>query len=77
MSKHLPTDNFQKYGNDTITESIIDKVLRIQDYSNIGCVLLVDLTFPDNYEKKSWYFPFLSVNKTINPQNFTKYMKKH
>ena len=77
MSFHLPTGNFQIYENNSITESFIDKVLNTHDCSNTGYILTVDLIYPDNNKYKSKNFPFCPENKSINPDNYTEYMKEH
>ena len=77
MLFHLPTGNFQIYENNSITESFINKVLNTHDCSNTGYVLIVDLTYPDNIKYKSKNFPFSPENKTINPDNYTEYMREH
>ena len=77
MVMHLPTGNFQIYENNSITKSFIIKVLSTHDCSNIGYVLIVDLIYPDNIKYKSKNFPFCPENKTINPDNYTEYMKEH
>ena len=77
MLFHLPTGNFQIYENDSITQSFIDKVLNTHDCSNTGYVLIVDLIYPDNIKYKSKNFPFCPENKTIDPDNYTEYMKEH
>ena len=77
MLFHLPTGNFQIYENNSITEFFINKVLKTHDCSNIGYVLIVDLIYPDNIKYKSKNFPFCPENKTINPDNYTEYMKEH
>ena len=77
MLFHLPTGNFQIYENNSITESFIDKVLNTHDCNNVGYVLIVDLIYPDIIEYKSKNFPFCPENKTINPDNYTEYMKEH
>ena len=77
MLLYLPTGNFQIYENSSIAESFINKVLSTHDCSNIGYVLIVDLIYPDNNKYKSKNFPFCPQNKTINPDNYTEYMKEH
>ena len=77
MLFHLPTGNFQIYENDSITESFINKVLNTHDCSNIGYVLIVDLIYPDNIKYKTKNFPLCPENKTIDPVNYTQYMKEH
>ena len=77
MLFHLPTGNFQIYENDSITESFINKVLNTHDCCDTGYVLIVDLMYPDNIKYKSKNFPFCPENKTIDPVNYTEYMKEH
>ena len=77
MLFHLPTGNFQIYENDSITESFINQVLNTHDCSNTGYVLIVDLIYPDNIKYKSRNFPYCPENKTIDPVNYTEYMKEH
>ena len=77
MLQYLPTGNFQIYENNSIMESFINKVLNTHDCSNTGYVLIVDLIYPDNLKYKSKNFPFCPENKTINPDNYTEYMKEH
>ena len=77
MLFHLPTGNFQIYENNSITESFIKEVLNTHDCSNTGYVLIVDLIYPDNIKYKTKNFPFCPENKTINPVNFTEYMREH
>ena len=47
------------------------------DFSNIGYVLIVDLIYPDNIKNNSINFAFCPQNKSINPDNYTEYMKEH
>ena len=77
MLQYLPTGNFQIYENNSITESLINKVLNTHDCSNTGYVLIIDLTYPNNIKYKTKNFPLCSENKTINPDNYTEYMKEH
>ena len=77
MLFHLPTGNFQIYENDLIAESFINRVLNTHDCSNTGYILIVDLIYPDKIKYKSKNFPFCPENKTINPDNYTEYMKEH
>ena len=77
MLFHLPTGNFQIYENGSITESFINKVLNTHDCSDTGYILIVDLIYPDNIKYKSKNLPFCPENKTINPDNYTDYMKEH
>ena len=77
MLFHLPTGNFKIYENDLITESFINQVLNTHDCSDTGYVLIVDLIYPDNIKYKSKNFPLCPENKTIDPVNYTEYMKEH
>ena len=77
MLLYRPTGNFQIYENNSITKSFINKVISTHDCSNIGYVLIEDLIYPDNFKYKSKNFPFCPENKTINPDNYTEYMKDH
>ena len=77
MLFHLPTGNFQIYENNSITESFSNKVLNTHDCSNTGYVLIVDLIYPPNIKYKTKNFPLCPENKTINPDNYTDYMKEH
>ena len=77
MLFHLPTGNFQIYENNSITESFINKVLNTHDCSNTGYILIVDLIYPDNIKYKTKNFPLCPENKTIDPNNYTQYMKEH
>ena len=77
MLQHLPIGNFKIYENNSITETFINKVISTHDCSNIRYLLIVDLMFPDNIKYKSKNFPFCPENKTINPDNYTEYIKEH
>ena len=77
MLLQLPTGNFQINEKNSNTESFINKVLNTKDCSNTGYVLLVDLIYPGNNKNKSKNSPFCPENKTINPDNYTEYMKEH
>ena len=46
------------------------------DDCDIGYLLQVDLTYPDNIKEKTKVFPFCPENKEINPDNFFDFMKK-
>ena len=77
MLQHLPTGIFQIYENNSITKSFINKVLNTHDCNNIGYVLIVDLIYPDNIKYKPKNFPYCPQNKSINPDNYTEFMKEH
>ena len=71
MSEPLPYDEI-KFDNNVNLEDI----LNTPDDSDIGYLIEVDLTYPDNIKEKTKNFPFAPMNKTINPDNFNDYMKE-
>ena len=71
MSQYLPYDEI-KFDNTVKLEDI----LNTPDDSNIGYLIEVDLTYPDNIKEKTKNFPFAPMNKKINPDNFNDYMKE-
>ena len=71
MSQYLPYDEI-KFDNITKLEDIINT----SDDSNIGYFIEVDLTYPNKIKEKTKNFPFASMNKKINPDNFNDYMKE-
>ena len=71
MSESLPYDEI-KFDNIVKLEDI----LNTPDDSDIGYFIEVDLKYPDNIEEKTKHFPFAPLNKKINPDNFSDYMKK-
>ena len=62
MSQPLPFDEL-KFDNNVKLEDI----LNTPDDSNIGYIIEVDLTYPNNMKEKTKNFPFAPVNKKINP----------
>ena len=72
MSQMLPYDEL-KFDRNVKLEDI----LNTPDDSNIGYLLEVDLTYPDNKKEKTKNFPFASVNKKNNLDNFSDYMKEN
>ena len=54
----------------------LEDILTTPDDSGIGFFIEVDLTYPDNLKEKTKNFPFAPVNKKINPDNFSDYMKE-
>ena len=72
MSQYLPYDEI-KFDNNITLEDIINT----PDDSDIGYFVEVDLKYPDNIKQKTKNFPFASVNKKINPDNFSDYMKEN
>ena len=71
MSIPLPFDEI-KFDKNVKLEDI----LNTPDDSDIGYFVEVDLTYADNIKKKTKNFPFAPVNKKINPDKFSGYMKE-
>ena len=71
MSQPLPYDEI-KYDNNNKLEDI----LNTPDDSDIGYLIEVDLKYSDNIKEKTKNFPFAPVNKKINPDKFSDYMKE-
>ena len=71
MSQSLPYDE-NKFDNNVNLEDI----LNTPDDSNIGYLIEVDLKYPDKIKEKTKKFPFALVNKKIDPENFSYYMKQ-
>ena len=72
MSQYLPYDEI-KFDNNVTLEDIINT----PDDNDIGYFVEVDLIYPNNIKQKTKNFPFASVNKKINPDNFSDYMKEN
>ena len=70
MSQSLPYDEI-KFDNNVKLEGIINT----PDDSDIGYFIEVDLKYPDNIKEKTKHFPFAPLNKKINPDDFSDYMK--
>ena len=70
MSQPLPYD-----------EIIFDKNVKLEENinipydSDIGYFSEVDLTYPDNIKEKTKSLPFAPVNKKINSDDFSDYLK--
>ena len=71
MSQPVPFDEL-KFDNNVKLEDI----LNTPDDSNIGFFIEVDLTYPNILKEKTKNFPFAPVNKKINPDKFSDYMKE-
>ena len=71
MSQYLPYDEI-KFDNNVTLEDIINT----PDDNDIGYFIEVDLIYPDNIKQKTKNFPFASMNKKINPDDFNDYMKE-
>ena len=72
MSQYLPYDEI-KFDNNVTLEDIINT----PDDSDIGYFVEVDLKYPDSIKQKTKNFPFAFVNKKINPDNFSDFMKEN
>ena len=70
MSEPLPYDEI-KFDNNVNLEDI----LSTPDDGNIAYFVEVDLNYPDNIKEKTKKFPFAPVNKKIDPDDFSDYMK--
>ena len=53
----------------------MEDIINTLDDSDIGYFIEVDLNYPENIKEKTKNFPFAPVNKKINPDNFSDYMK--
>ena len=71
MSQYLPYDEI-KFDRDVRLEDILNN----PDDSDIGYFIEVDLNYPNNIKEKTKHFPFALVNKKMNPENFSDYMKE-
>ena len=71
MSEPLPYDEI-KFDKNVKLEDI----LNTPDDSDIGYFVEVNLSYPDNIKQKTKNLPFAPVNKKINPDNFSDYMKE-
>ena len=71
MSKPLPDDEI-KFDNDVKLEDI----LNTPDDGDMGYFVEVDLKYPDSIKEKTKNFPFAPVNKKIDLENFSDYMKE-
>ena len=49
----------------------LEDILNTPDDSDIGYFIEVDLKYPDNIKEKTRNFPFVPVNKKINPDKFS------
>ena len=70
-SQPLPFDEI-KIDNNVKLEDIINT----PDDSDIGYFIEVDLTYPKIIKENTKNFPFAPVNKKINPDKFSDYMKE-
>ena len=71
MSQPLSFDEI-KFDNNVKLEDL----LNTPDDSDIGYFIEVDLTYPNNIKEKTKNLPFAPVNKKINPDKFSDYMKE-
>ena len=70
MSEPLPYDEI-KFDNVKL-----ENILNTPDDSDIGYFIEVDLKYSDNIKEKTENLPFAPVNKKINPDDFSDYMKE-
>ena len=70
MSELLPFDEI-KYNNIKLED-----ILNTPDDSDIGYFIEIDLKYPDKLKEKTKNLPFAPVNKKINPDDFSDYMKE-
>ena len=76
MSQPLPYDEIEmSYGHPNHYMNKIEENLSTPDDSDNAYFLEVDLRYPDNIRQKTKFFPFAPVNKKINPDDFSEYMK--
>ena len=71
MSQYLPYDEI-KFDNNIK----LDDILKTPDDSDIGYFIEVDLIYPDNIKEKTKNFPIAPMNKKINSNKFSDYMKE-
>ena len=71
MSEPVPYDEI-KFDNNVTLENISNT----PDDSDIGYFVEVDLIYPDNIKKRTKIFPFAPVNKKINFDDISDYMKE-
>ena len=71
MSEPLPYDEI-KFNNNFKIEDI----LNTPDDIDTGYFIEVDIKYPDRIKEKTKNFPFASVKKKIDPENFNDYMKE-
>ena len=69
MSQPLPYDEI-KYDNVELED-----ILNTPDDSDIENFIEVDLKYSDNIKEKTKKFPFAPVNKKIDSDDFSEYMK--
>ena len=72
MSEFQPYDEI-KFDNNVELE---DKLKNTLDDSNIGYFVEVDIKYPDKTKEKTKNFPFAPVNRKINPDVFSDFMKE-
>ena len=70
MSESLPFDE-NNFDNNVNLEDIINT----SDDSDIGYFIEVDLNYSDIIKEKTKQFPFAPVNKKINPEDFSDYLR--
>ena len=70
MTQPLPFDEI-KFDKNVKLEDIINT----PDDNDIGYFVEADIIYPDDIKEKTKNFPFAPVNKKINPDDFSDYMK--
>ena len=70
MSQPLPYDEIKF---DKIVK--LEDILNTPDVSDIKYFIEVDLKYPDNMKEKTNNIPFAPVNKKINLDDFSEYMR--
>ena len=71
MSQPLPYDEIKFQQNVKL-----ENILNTSDDSDTGYFIEIDLTYPDNIEKKTKSFPFAPVNKKFIRNKFSDYVEK-
>ena len=71
MSEYLPFNDIKCH-----IKVKLEVILTTPDDSDIDYFSEVDLKYPDIIKEKSKNFPFAPVNKKINPDDFSDFMKE-
>ena len=71
MSEYLPYDELKFVNNGKLED-----ILNTPDDSDIGFFIEVNIKYPDKIKEKTKNFPFAPVNKKINLDDFSDYMKE-
>ena len=77
MIQPLPYDEFEmRHGCPDLYMNKLEETLNFPDDSNIGYIVEVDLSYPDNIKEKTKKFPFCPENKIIPTDKYNVFMKK-